>query len=62
MVQVDWTDGIFFFCFNDIFDFGRAEPSLHVIDKDKQIVSMVWTGDIRIDFKRRDTLAKRQTK
>ena len=45
-----------------IFDFGRAEPSLHVNDKDKQIVSMVWTGDIRIDFKRRDTLAKRQTK
>ena len=28
----------------------------------KQIVSIVWTGDIRIDFKRRDTLAKRQTK
>ena len=33
----------FFFCFNDIFDFGRAEPSLHVNDKDKQIMSMVWT-------------------
>ena len=49
------------FCFNDIFDFG-TEPSLHVNDKDKQIVSMVWTGDIRIGFKRRDTLAKRQTK
>ena len=35
-------DGVFF-CFNDIFDFGRAEPSLHVHDKDKQIMSMVWT-------------------
>ena len=33
----------YFFCFNDIFDFGRAEPSLHVNDKDKQIMSMVWT-------------------
>ena len=33
----------YFFCFNDIFDLGRAEPSLHVNDKDKQIVSMVWT-------------------
>ena len=34
---------IIIFCFNDIFDLGRAEPSLHVNDKDKQIVSMVWT-------------------
>ena len=25
-----------FFCFNDIFDFGRPGHSLHVIDKDKQ--------------------------
>ena len=32
-----------FFCFNDIFDIGRAEPSLHEKDKDKQIESMVWT-------------------
>ena len=53
---------MFFFSFNDIFDFERAKPSLHENDKDKQIVSIVWTGDIRIDFKRRDTLAKRQTK
>ena len=57
-----YSQPILFFSFNDIFDFERAEPSLHENDKDKQIVSIVWTGDIRIDFKRRDTLAKRQTK
>ena len=32
-----------YFCFNDIFDFGRTGPSLHVNDKDKQVVSMEWT-------------------
>ena len=38
------TEDIEYFCFNDIFDFGRAGPSLHVNDKDKQIMSMVWTS------------------
>ena len=44
LVSYELTDMVAnIFCFNDIFDIGRAEPSLHEKDKDKQIESMVWT-------------------